>query len=522
MFLFLLLLLLLLLLLHLLLHYTSISFSVNTAARMESTGEVNKIQVSTATADLLKAAKKLHWLTPREEMVEAKGKGMMSTFWVEPKNVAASVTAGSTATRSNSIASGTDAMDSSRISSQTERLLNWNIDVLERLLKKIVSHRNAIGNPTGKQRNSSIVNWNRPHESMVLNEVKEVIKLPRYNSKYTDTHEDPDSIILDPLIRLQLREYVTAIAATYSDANPFHNFPHASHVAMSVAKLLSRIVGPDKDFESHEQLHDHTYGITSDPLTQFACVFSALIHDVDHSGVPNSQLVKEETEVSKVYQGRSVAEQNSINISWNILIEPKYAELRKTICENRQAEVRFRQLVVNAVCATDIMDKDLKLARNQRWAKAFSTTRTSASSQSSESSSASVAWAPTHLQDRINRKATIVIEHIIQASDVSHTMQHWHIYIKWNERLFAEMYKAYIEGRAENDPTDNWYKGEIGFFDFYIIPLAQKLNECGVFGVSSDEYLNYATMNRNEWEKKGEEVVASYVKKYKQVEPLVE
>jgi hypothetical protein len=28
---------------------------------------------------------------------------------------------------------------------------------------------------------------------------------------------------------------------------------------------------------------------------------------------------------------------------------------------------------------------------------------------------------------------------------------------------------------------------EIGFFDFYIIPLAKKLKECGVFGVSSDE-----------------------------------
>lgn len=24
-------------------------------------------------------------------------------------------------------------------------------------------------------------------------------------------------------------------------------------------------------------LHDHTYGITSDPVTQFACIFSALI-----------------------------------------------------------------------------------------------------------------------------------------------------------------------------------------------------------------------------------------------------
>jgi hypothetical protein len=32
-----------------------------------------------------------------------------------------------------------------------------------------------------------------------------------------------------------------------------------------------------------------------------------------------------------------------------------------------------------------------------------------------------------------------------------------------------------------------WYKGEIGFLDFYIIPLAKKLKDCGVFGVSSDE-----------------------------------
>jgi hypothetical protein len=73
---------------------------------------------------------------------------------------------------------------------------------------------------------------------------------------------------------------------------------------MSVAKLLSRIAAPDKDFEEHEQLHDHTYSITSNPLTQFACVFSALIHDVDHSGVPNSQLVKENTHTSKVYRGK--------------------------------------------------------------------------------------------------------------------------------------------------------------------------------------------------------------------------
>jgi hypothetical protein len=37
--------------------------------------------------------------------------------------------------------------------------------------------------------------------------------------------------------------------------------------------------------------------------------------------------------------------------------------------------------------------------------------------------------------DAINRKATIVIEHLLQASDVSHTMQHWQVYIEWNEKL---------------------------------------------------------------------------------------
>lgn len=77
------------------------------------------------------------------------------------------------------------------------------------------------------------------------------------------------------------------------------------------------------------------------------------------------------------------------------------------------------------------------------------------------------------------------------------------------------MSKAYREGRSETDPADNWYKGEIGFLDFYVIPLALKLKECGVFGVSSDEYLNYAQRNRKEWEDKGEAVVAEMVEALK-------
>jgi hypothetical protein len=73
-------------------------------------------------------------------------------------------------------------------------------------------------------------------------------------------------------------------------------------------------------------------------------------------------------------------------------------------------------------------------------------------------------------------------------------------------------------GRTDTDPSTNWYQGEIGFFDFYIIPLAKKLKDCGVFGVSSDEYLNYAMQNRNEWKDRGQEIVLEMIEKVKMME----
>uniref|UniRef100_A0A7S3P462 PDEase domain-containing protein n=2 Tax=Amphora coffeiformis TaxID=265554 RepID=A0A7S3P462_9STRA len=129
---------------------------------------------------------------------------------------------------------------------------------------------------------------------------------------------------------------------------------------MSVVKLMSNIIAPqDVDYKGAKTqddvavtLHDHTYGITSDPLTQFACIFSALVHDADHPGVPNSQLVKERTQEALVYENRSVAEQNSLDLSWSLLMDDRYTDLRNTICATHDEFDRFRQLTVNLVLAT--------------------------------------------------------------------------------------------------------------------------------------------------------------------------
>jgi long-subunit acyl-CoA synthetase (AMP-forming) len=52
---------------------------------MESNGESNKIHISEATAALLEQHGKGHWLTIRDEKVMVKGKGMMQTYWCNPK-----------------------------------------------------------------------------------------------------------------------------------------------------------------------------------------------------------------------------------------------------------------------------------------------------------------------------------------------------------------------------------------------------------------------------------------------------
>lgn len=266
---------------------------------------------------------------------------------------------------------------------------------------------------------------------------------------------------------------------------------------MSASKLLKRIVASEDMKERKNEvvtlkdLHDHTFGIATDPLCQFAIVFSALVHDVGHPGVPNTRLAVEEPKIAEKYSHRSIAEQRSLDVAFDLLNLPNFQNLRKCIYATESECTRFRQLVVNSILATDIADKNLKVIRDNRWDVAFH--------QSSTDAHDNEQW--------MDRKATIVIEHVIQASDVAHTMQHFVIYQKWNERLFQELYFAFRAGRMEKDPSLGWYGGEIWFFDNYIIPLAHKLKECGVFGVSSDEYLHYATQNRREWETKGHDIL---------------
>lgn len=57
--------------------------TVNTAARMESNGKPMQIHVSKSTADAIVAAGKEDWLVARDDLIEAKGKGKLQTYWIK-------------------------------------------------------------------------------------------------------------------------------------------------------------------------------------------------------------------------------------------------------------------------------------------------------------------------------------------------------------------------------------------------------------------------------------------------------
>ncbi|KAL3917415.1 MAG: hypothetical protein SGILL_004724 [Bacillariaceae sp.] len=472
--------------------------TVNTASRMESTSLPNKIQVSQKTAELVIAHGKGNWLSAREDLVNAKGKGQLQTYWLnidkaKPSSVVSSLADLET---ESTVGSSTEVEGAEE---KIERLVDWNVALFEELLEEIVSHRQQT--PTSNTNSNTCLDQDLQAVS-IRKEAARTICMPHYESASlakktsgTDSKVPLDSDVLD-----QLRKYITTIADLYTQTNAFHGFEHASHVIMSTTKLMHRIATQDvkkKEVSSMKAYYDSTFGLGSDPLTKFAVVFSALIHDVDHQGVSNGQLVKENDPIAETY-GSSCMEQHSFNVAWELLMEPAFKDLRDCIYENNQVEYqRFRQICVNCLIATDIFDKDLKEFREARWNRAFRESK--------------VGNHETALAETWNSKATIIIEYVIQASDVAHTMQHWHVYQRWNARLFREMRTAYLAGRMEKDPADSWYQGELWFFECYVIPLAKKLRECEVFGVACDEFLDFATQNRMEWEAKGEQIVKDLV-----------
>jgi Adenylate and Guanylate cyclase catalytic domain len=213
--------------------------TVNTAARMESTGSANYIQVSQTTADLLIAAKKDHWLEARQEKVDVKGKGMMQTYWADPKNGGISVSLHSCSTDNGN----------AEIVHRNERMIFWCTDIMAKLLVQVVARRAAAYTARKKTQfsDSSTISSvdtvgfgfetdGSSHAEVharsgrrlfkkngqVIEEVVEVINLPEFDASVKCAPKRATA--LDREVLQQLRAYVTEISGKFSNHSPPKNF----------------------------------------------------------------------------------------------------------------------------------------------------------------------------------------------------------------------------------------------------------------------------------------------------------
>lgn len=150
---------------------------------------------------------------------------------------------------------------------------------------------------------------------------------------------------------------------------------------------------------------------------------------MDHRGVPNEALSREEPSLASAYKNKSLAEQNSFDVAWRVLMGEDFKDLRYAIYTSPAELRRFRQILVNVVLATDLFDRDMSRDREERWGSAFvprggeegggggirDSVHSGVSVRDSIASTVTVHYF----------RANVVLEYMIQASDVAHTMQHW-------------------------------------------------------------------------------------------------
>ena len=177
----------------------------------------DRIHISEHTASLIQRAGHEDWVTPREEIISAKGKGRMNTYWLNRRAVRVS-------SKTNLVAysRGLDDGYERRI----RRCIDWNTELVLELLKKVVAHRNAVSCSFSTISSSATVDLKNLARTigdgaLVVDEVANIIEMPEPD--YRAGTVKPESVMLPRKVVVQCRKYITLIASLYN-RNPFHNF----------------------------------------------------------------------------------------------------------------------------------------------------------------------------------------------------------------------------------------------------------------------------------------------------------
>jgi hypothetical protein len=115
-------------------------------------------------------------------------------------------------------ADGYKTKNQNKLSSKNIRLVDWNVETLQKFLKQIVARRNCSlrGFFSKKGPNEEI--YKDPGCKMVVHEIKEIIKLPKFD-RITEAKQQAVKVELDENVVDQLKNYIATIASMYNDTH---------------------------------------------------------------------------------------------------------------------------------------------------------------------------------------------------------------------------------------------------------------------------------------------------------------
>jgi 3'5'-cyclic nucleotide phosphodiesterase len=433
---------------------------------MESNGRPGCIHVSQVTADILKSMGKTHWVEARDEKVHCKGKGDLQTYFVSVSGVAKSVV--SSATPDSEISTDEDMFDvevavanleGAQTETEDERLdwveknyrrIGWVRDLLQEQLEKVAGQR-------GKEKGDPRI-WG----------IKSSVTSTGFSWSKNVTHAllssgDGMSKELSDDLSREILEFVSQVAYSHPRV-PYHNFDQTCCVLTSVDRMLKQI---STVFGSEPK---------PSPLANLACLFSALIRNLSPPSPPTVGRQKGE---GFVLFHQSAAEVRSADAALQLLKSDRFGGLREVLCANSKEFQSFWGMVQNLILATDISGGVLSEERDKRWNLSFG----------------SSAGAPGQ-----DAKVLSILEHVILVAEEGYAAQHWENYLKWSTLLLNEYREMYEKGEMHDDPDGFWDHSRLDYFDSFVLPLAEKVNDAGILGNMGGEFYNFATQNRRELE----------------------
>ncbi|XP_078119065.1 dual specificity calcium/calmodulin-dependent 3',5'-cyclic nucleotide phosphodiesterase 1A-like [Sander vitreus] len=228
-----------------------------------------------------------------------------------------------------------------------------------------------------------------------------------------------------------LVQFVEALENGYSKhRNPYHNLIHAADVTQTAHFLM---------------LHTGLMHWLSE-LEILAMVFAAAIHDFEHTGTTNNFHIHTRSEVTILYNDRSVLENHHVSAAYRLMAEE---DMNIFVNLNKDDWRELRALVIEMVMSTDMSChfQQIKTMRN--------------------------ALTQTLSLDKVK-----VLSLLLHAADISHPAKAWPLHYRWTHSLMEEFFqqgdKEVELGLPFSPLCDRKAtmiaQSQIGFIDFIVEP----------------------------------------------------